>query len=428
MTGKVDDVVPQSSPAPSPAPAAGATPVAGARPSLGRIILFGALTAIGPLTIDMYLAAFPAVADDFAVSSSMVQLTLTATLAGLALGQLFLGSISDAFGRRRPLIVGLVLYVAASLVVAVTSSFALLFAMRFVQGFTAAAGMVLAMAMVRDLYAGSVLARLLSRLMLVSGVAPVIAPTIGAQFLAFSTWRSMFYALGAFGLLLAVLALILVKETLPESRRTQAGIMPALRSYGVLLRSSRYLGVVLTGSIAMGALFTYISAATFVYQDLYGFSVQLYAIVFAAGAVMITGGSQLNASLVGRFHPVNILRTAMAGGTFFGVVMVILAATDANKWAFIGVLMAALVCMGMVMPNTPTLALHEHAARAGAAAAFLGAMQFLAGALLAPVTGLFPQDSAVPMAAQMLACFAVGSLVFAFVAKPRDLIAAMPWK
>lgn len=424
MPSAVRGVVPETSLTPTPA----AEPLITSRPPIGRVILFGALTAIGPLTIDMYLAAFPAVADDFDVSSAMVQLTLTATLAGLALGQLFLGSISDAFGRRRPLIAALILYVLASLVVALTSSFALLFAMRFVQGFTAAAGMVLSMAMVRDLYAGSVLARLLSRLMLVSGVAPVIAPTIGAQFLAFGTWRSMFFALGAFGLLLVVLALALVKETLPESRRAQVGVMPALRSYGVLLRSSRYLGVVVTGSVAMGALFTYISAATFVYQDLYGFSVQMYAIVFAAGAVMITGGSQINASLVTRFHPVNILRTAMAGGTFFGLIMIILAATDANKWVFIGVLMAALLCMGMVMPNTPTLALHEHAARAGSAAAFLGAMQFLSGAVLAPVTGLFPQGSAVPMAAMMFACFAVGSVVFALVAKPRDLIASMPWK
>ncbi|GAB3568397.1 multidrug effflux MFS transporter [Spelaeicoccus albus] len=390
-------------------------------------MLFGALTAIGPLTIDMYLAAFPAVSADLDVSSAMVQLTLTATLAGLALGQLFLGSISDAYGRRRPLIAALVLYVLASLVVAVTSSFALLFAMRFVQGFTAAAGMVLSMAMARDLYTGSVLARLLSRLMLVSGVAPVLAPTIGAGFLALGTWRSMFFALGGFGLALAVLALVRVKETLPESRRAQAGVMPALRSYGVLLRSARYLGIVLTGSVAMGALFTYVSAATFVYQDLYGFSVQTYAILFAVGAVMITGGSQLNASLVGRFHPANILRTAMAGGAFFGAVLIILAASDASKWAFIGMLMPALICMGMVMPNTPTLALYDHPDRAGSAAAFLGAMQFLAGALLAPVTGLFPQDSAVPMAAMMFACFAAGSLVFALIAKPRALVRSMPW-
>ncbi|WGW12044.1 multidrug effflux MFS transporter [Saxibacter everestensis] len=398
-----------------------------ARPSAGRLLLFGALTAIGPLTIDMYLAAFPAVTEDLGTTEAVVQLTLTATLAGLALGQLLLGSISDALGRRNPLIVALSIYVLASVVVALSDTIALLFAMRFLQGLTAAAGMVLSQAMVRDLYSGSILARLISRLMLIVGVAPVLAPTIGAQFLLFGTWRTMFFGLGLFGLALVVLALIFVKDTLPVERRVKGGIGAALRSYGVLIRSRRYIGLVLTGSVAMGALFTYISSATFIFQGLYGMSAQVYALLFAAGALMLTAGSQLNGFLVGRVHPARIMRVALIGGTGAGALLLASALLDLGVTGVVCGILLVLFSLGFVMPNNPVIALHEHGNRAGAAAAFLGASQFLVGSIIAPVSGLFGASSAVPMAAIMAACLLVATVVYHLMARPSEIVRDIPW-
>lgn len=270
-----------------------AAPPASSRPRtepspLGRLLLFGALVAIGPLTIDMYLAAFPAVVEDLSTTEATVQLTLTATLVGLATGQLLIGALSDSFGRRRPLIASLTLYVVVSAAIAVSSSIELLLLLRFVQGLTGAAGMVLSQAMVRDLYSGSRMATFISRLFLVVGVAPILAPTLGAQFLIFGSWRTIFWALGAFGLLLAVLALALVKETLPPERRRHFGPRTLWASYRVLLSDRRYVGHVLTACTAMGCLFAYISSATFVFQGLYGMTTQQYALVFAAGAGALT--------------------------------------------------------------------------------------------------------------------------------------------
>lgn len=394
---------------------------------LVRLLIFGALVAIGPLTIDMYLAAFPTVVTDLATTEATVQLTLTATLVGLATGQLAIGAVSDALGRRLPLIVSLSAYVVISALIALSSSIEALLALRFLQGLTAAAGMVLSQAMVRDLYSGSVMATFISRLFLIVGVAPIIAPTLGAQFLHFGTWRSIFWGLAVFGLLLVVVASLLVRETLPPRRRTTLRPSTMLGTYGVLVRDRRYVGLVLTACTAMGSLFAYISSATFIFQDLYGMSTQQYALVFAAGAGALTITSQVNGFLVQRWHPAAIMRTALPVALAVALGLLAAALLDLGVGFIVAGVVLVMGVVGFVMPNSPVIALADHGERAGAAAALLGASSFTFGALVSPISGFFDASSAVPMAGVMVGCALTSVVVFFTLARPGDILRTMPW-
>jgi DHA1 family bicyclomycin/chloramphenicol resistance-like MFS transporter len=373
----------------------------------GLILLLGALTAVGPFTIDMYLAAFPQITSDMNTQAAAVQLTITATLAGLALGQLLIGSISDAIGRRRPLLIGLALYIAASLGIVFVTSVEALTALRFVQGFAASAGMVLSMAIVRDRFEGIQVGKALARLMLVVGVAPSIAPLIGAQFLRIGTWRWMFVSLAAFGAILLVLAAFLLKESLPTSMRRSGGVGAAAKSYGSLLRDPMFMGLALLSGFSMAALFTYVSSATFVFQEGFGLSAQQFALIFATGAVSITAGTQISGALLGRVAPEQVLRAAVLAALTITGLMVVVAVLGWGIWPLIALLVLTLLITGILLPTVPVIALEANAHRAGSAAALLGALQFGVGAAIAPVTGLFEEGSAVAMAGVMFGATAV---------------------
>jgi len=385
---------------------------AGIPPKLARIgggfiLLLGALTAIGPFTIDLYLAAFPQITSELGTQPAAVQLTITATLAGLALGQLMIGSISDAIGRRRPLLTGLGLYIVASLGIVFVTSVELLTALRFLQGFAASAGMVLSMAIVRDRFEGIQVGKALARLMLVVGVAPSIAPLIGAQFLLLGSWRYMFLALAGFGALLLGLAFFLLKESLPTQLRRSGGVGAATKSYGSLVRDPVFMGLALLSGFSMAALFTYVSSATFVFQEGFGLSAQEFAWIFAAGAVAITAGTQINGAMLGRVEPEQILRWAVLAGFAVTGSMVVVTALGLGLWPLIVLLVLTLLVTGILLPAVPVIALEANAHRAGSAAALLGAMQFGVGAAIAPVTGLFEEGSALAMAIVMFGATAV---------------------
>ena len=367
----------------------------------GFILLLGALTAIGPFTIDLYLAAFPQITSDLDTQPAAVQLTITATLAGLALGQLLIGSISDAVGRRRPLLAGLSLYIVASLGIVFVNSVEMLTALRFLQGFAASAGMVLSMAIVRDRFEGIQVGKALARLMLVVGVAPSIAPLIGAQFLLLGSWRYMFVALAGFGAILLALAFFLLKESLPVTLRRSGGVGAAARSYGSLLRDPVFMGLALLSGFSMAALFTYVSSATFVFQQGFGLSAQQFAWIFASGAVAVTAGTQINGAMLGRVAPEQILRWAVLAALVVTGSMVAVTALQLGIWPLIVLLVSNLLVTGILLPAVPVLALEANAHRAGSAAALLGALQFGVGAAIAPVTGLFEEGSALAMAAVM---------------------------
>jgi MFS transporter, DHA1 family, multidrug resistance protein len=358
------------------------------------IVVLGALIALGPLTIDMYLPALPAIAGDLQVTSSAVQLTLTGTLLGLGLGQLAIGPISDTVGRRVPLIAGTVLHVLASLGCLLAPNLAVLGSLRVLQGVGAAATMVVAFAVVRDLFSGRAAAVTLSRLMLVMGAAPILAPALGGAILLAGSWRDVFAALAALGAVLMVVAVRALPETLPPERRSTGEVGEVLRTYRSLLRDREFLVLVLVAALGMSGLFCYISGSSFVLQQEYGLSQQAYAVMFGAGAVAIIGAAQVNVVVLRWHTPRRIVLSALALATAAGATMTVLAVTDlAGLTGFTLALWVMLACLGFVLPNAPALALSRHGEAAGTASALLGAMQFGLGAVTAPLVGALGNDA-----------------------------------
>ncbi|WP_371829787.1 multidrug effflux MFS transporter [Rhodococcoides yunnanense] len=375
---------------PTPEP----TPEPTSAERLRVILVLGALIALGPLTIDMYLPALPSIVDDLNTSSAAVQLTLTGTLIGLAIGQLIIGPLSDIVGRRLPLIAGTAVHIAASLLCVVAPSVAMLGVFRGLQGLGAAAAAVVAMAVVRDLFTGRAAATVLSRLMLVMGVAPVLAPSIGGGILLVGSWRWVFGALALLGVGLLVLAIFSLRESLPPERRRGRGVMPIVRTYGSLLRDGQFLVLVFVAALAMSALFAYIAGSSFVLQEEFGLNEQQFAIVFSLGAIALIGASQFNVVLFGHFTPVRIVIAALAAALASAVVMVVLALAGLGGiLGFLIPLWFVLGAVGFVMPNAPALALTRHGEAAGTAAALLGAAQFGFGAIIAPVVGVLGNDA-----------------------------------
>ncbi len=367
------------------------------------IIVLGSLIAIGPLTIDMYLPAFPALADDLGASTSAVQLTLTGMLGGLAFGQLVIGPLSDAFGRRRPLLFGLVGHLAASLLCAVAPTIEVLSVVRVLQGFSGAAISVVALATVRDLFSGSAVARTMSRLMLVIGLAPILAPSLGGVILQFTDWRGIFVVLAAAALVLIGVAIFGLQETLPVERRRSARVGATLRTYRSLFRDRTFVALVLIAGLMFSSLFVYVSGASFVLQEGYGLDEGTFALVFGANSLALTLASQLNPRLIGRFGPAGVLTFAIGLSAVAATAIVLAGATGFG--GLLGVLvpmMLVLAAAGLAMPNTPALALTRHGEAAGTASALLGFSQFGVGAVVAPLVGLFGGTSAVPMGAMML--------------------------
>jgi DHA1 family bicyclomycin/chloramphenicol resistance-like MFS transporter len=371
------------------------------------IVVLGLLVALGPLTIDMYLPSLPRIAEDYQVSSSVVQLTLTGTLAGLAIGQLVIGPLSDSLGRRRPLMAGIVLHMLASLLCLFAPNIVVLGIARGLQGVGAAAAMVVAIAIVGDLFSDSTAATVMSRLMLVLGVAPVIAPSLGAAVLLRFSWHWVFAVLVVLAGLLLLLAALALPETLQVSHRRPLRIGGILTTYGELLRDRRFVILVLVAALGMSGLFAYIAGASFVLQGRHGLGQQAFALVFGAGAVALIGATQFNVVLLRRFTPQQITVWALAASALSGVIFVGLAASGVGGiYAFVIPVWAILGAMGFVIPNAPALALTRHPDAAGTAAALLGAGQFGLGAAVAPLVGVLGNDELA-----LAAVMTVGSVI-----------------
>jgi len=383
--------------------------------------VLGLLTALGPLTIDMYLPALPTITDDFGASAAGVQLTLTGTLLGLAFGQLLIGPLSDAVGRRRPLLAGVGVHLLASVLCVVAPNLAILGSLRVLQGLGAAAATVVAMAIVRDLFSGYAAAKLLSRLMLVVGVAPILAPTIGGQTLQFTSWRGVFVVLAGAAAAIMAAAAIVLPETLPAERRRSGGIAGTARDYGRLFSDRVYVGLILLTGLAMAALIAYVSGSSYVLQDGFGLSKQQFAYVFAAGAIGLIGATQLNVRLLRRWTPQRILAGALLAGLGFGLVLLVLAVTEVGGLAGILIpLWLVLAMVGLILPNGPAVALSRHGEAAGTAAALLGAVQFGIGALAAPLVGVLGVG-AVAMAIVVVGGMLAATLVCFLVVRPHRL-------
>ncbi|MGW2131917.1 multidrug effflux MFS transporter [Streptomyces coelicoflavus] len=405
---------------PHPAPKAG-EPVrplpAARRISLLVTLILGSLTATPPLAMDMYLPALPEVTRSLGAPAATVQLTLTACLAGMALGQIVVGPMSDKWGRRRPLLAGLAVYVVATALCAVAPNVELLVAFRLVQGLAGAAGIVIARAVVRDLYDGVAMARFFSTLMLISGVAPVVAPLIGGQILRFTDWRGVFVVLVVVGVVLGVVVWARLPETLPVEERHAGGAGDTLRAMRGLLADRAFTGYMLAGGFAFASLFAYVAASPFVVQEIYGASAQTFSLLFGLNSVGLVVVGQINGKiLVGRVRLDRVLG--------LGLVVVIAAATalllmSLGVFGEVGLgpvavaLFVLMSAMGISLPNTQALALMRVRKSAGSASALLGTSSFLIGAVASPLVGIAGEDTAVPMAVVQLvaAVVALGFLV-----------------
>ena len=384
-------------------------------------LVLGAFVAIGPLTIDMYLPALPTIREELATTSATVQLTLTGTLVGLALGQLVVGPLSDRLGRRTPLLWGTALHVVASALVLVAPTIAVLGVLRVLQGVGCAATGVVAMAMVRDLFAGRAGATMLSRLFLVMGVAPVLAPTIGGELLRVTSWRGIFAVLAGYGVVLLAVGYWGVRETLPPERRRSGGTAGTLATYGSLLRDRSYVGLVLVAGLSMAALFTYVSGSSFVFQRQFGLDEQQFGLLFGAGAVWLIAATQVNPVLLRRFSPGQVLLAATAAGTAAAAGLVAVALAGAGVAVVAVALWAVLFTAGLALPNAPALALAQNGDRAGSAAALLGAVQFGVGAVVSPAVGLLGND-AVAMGAVMVVVLVLALAVLVAVVRPWQVL------
>jgi DHA1 family bicyclomycin/chloramphenicol resistance-like MFS transporter len=372
--------------------------------------ILGALSAFGPLSIDMYLPALPELADDLDAAPSLVQLTLTAVLLGLAAGQLLGGPISDARGRRGPLLAGLVVYVIASILCAVAPSIGVLIAMRFLQGLAGAFGIVIGRAIVRDLSSGREAAALFAALILVNGVAPILAPVLGAGVLHVTTWRGVFAILAVIGVVLVAVTALLLGETLPRSERRPGGMGATLRTFRGLLGDGRFVGCVVSSGLAFAAMFAYISGSPFVLQEVYGASPVVFSVLFGVNGLGIVLAGRLSERRSNAGHePAELMRVGLlcvAGGAVALLVSVL------AGFGLLGVLPSLFVtvsAIGIIVPNAAALALSGHPSTAGAASGLLGVAQFAFGAAAAPLVGLAGEDTAVPMAI-VIAVLSLGAL------------------
>lgn len=374
------------------------------------------LTAVAPLATDMYLPAFPRMAEDLGTSASAVQLTLTTFMIGLALGQLVIGPLSDQRGRRGLLILGTAVSTVAGAVCALAPDIGVLVGARFVHGFAGAAGIVLARAVVADRASGAAAAKLFGLMMMIQGIAPVAAPLLGGGLSGAIGWRGIFWVLTAISAVLLVCVLVLVPETLPQERRTTGGLRATAHDARRVLGNRRYLGYTGAMVFAFAGMFAYISASPFVLQNVLGLSVGWYSVAFAVNALGIAAASAVNARLVGRFSPMALLRTGVIALVVVGVLLVVDATVlGLPTWPTLVLLFASTASLGLVAGNATGLATDEAAGAAGTGSAVMGALQFALGAAVSPVVGLAGESSAVPMALTMavVALLAAGSLLLA---------------
>ena len=388
-------------------------------PFVGRrylqlVLVLGALTAIGPLTIDTYLPALPQLTADMGATDSQAQLTITGLLVGLGLGQLVVGPLSDAVGRRKPLLFGLAAHGLMSLLCALAPSITMLAVTRTLQGVGGAAVAVVSMAIVRDLFSGVRAAQLLSRLMLVVGVAPILAPSLGSALLSVTSWRGIFVVLSAIAVALFVLALVALPETLPPVRRRAGNVRDSLRGYGGLFRDRLFVVMVVVSGLMFATLFAYISGAPFILQELFSLTPQQFGIAFSANAIGLIVMTQINPLLIKRISPVTALFISVAVSFAAAIALLVTSITGfGGLLGFMVPLFFIVSAAGLSFPNAPAIALNRHGESAGSASALLGAAQFVIGGLIAPLVGALSNGTPVPMAAVILSTSALALILMA---------------
>ncbi len=385
---------------------------AASRP-LGLILIIGALSAFGPLSIDMYLPGLPALTGDLGGAAWQVQLTLSACLLGLAGGQVVAGPLSDSLGRRRPLLVGLLAYALASALCALAPSVPALIGLRLLQGLAGAAGIVIARAIVRDRYRGADVARFFAMTMMISGLAPILAPVLGGLLLKVTSWRGIFLVLAVIGLALLAAAALGLDKSLPVERRRAGGLRATLAAFRMLLADRHFLGYAVASGLAFSAMFAYISGSPFVLQEIYGVSPQGFSLIFAANAVGIVAASQVSGRLVGRVAPRRLMALGIVGSLGGGLLLTAAVLAGVGLPGVLPAFFLAVASLGFIGPNATALGLADQPQDVlGSASGLMGVLQFVIGAGVSPLVSAFGTASALPLGLTMAAMSLSALVVF----------------
>jgi len=384
---------------------------------LGYALVLGSLAALGPLCTDLYLPALPDLASELNTNTATSQLSLTAGLLGLGAGQLIFGPLSDRFGRMRPLLLSLVLLLAASVWCALAPAIAQLIIARLLQGIAGAGGAVLSRAVARDLYSGHDLTKFFALLMLVNGLAPIIAPVLGGGLLTFLSWRGIFGALATISILLFIFSATKLHETLPVERRSQGGAGAMIKSLGMLLRERQFMGLCLTQGFIMAGMFAYIGASPFVLQQIYHLSPVTFSLCFAINGMGLVIAAQVSTRLAAVWGELMMVKVGLIIAAIASVILVIAGAMQAPLVTLLVPLFFSIINIGIIGPNAGSLAMQSQGRNAGSASALLGVCMFALGATSVPLTGI-GGTSALSMALTICGCFAIAILIFIFVARP----------
>ena len=380
------------------------TPLTGRRAGFALSTLLLLLTVFGPISMDLYLPVLPALTDEFHATASTAQLTITACLIGLAVGQVIAGPLSDRFGRRGPLLIGILAYVAASLLCSFSPSIATLVIARLVQGLTGAVGIVIAQAAGRDVYEGGALIRFYGRLTVVGGLAAIVGPVIGGQLARILDWRGLFDFLAAVGVALLLTTLLAFGETLPKQSRTRGGVKQTGRDFRVLLSDRLFVGATLISGLVMAALFAYLAGATYILQNVYGLSPQGYSYAFGLNSA----GFMIFGYLAGRASE----RWSERGTLIVGILMVLTGALGLLATGLLALPLPVVIVSLFLLasgtattaPPTTSLAMQDYPQFAGTASSVLGCARFGFGAVAAPLVGLGGVDARLPLGIITVIC------------------------
>lgn len=385
------------------------------------ILILGALAALGPLNNDMYLPAFPNISKDFETTASLVQLSLTSGLFGLAIGQVVSGALSDVYGRRKPVIIALLLFAITSLLCSLAPSIWSLIILRIIQGAAGGAGVVISRACIRDLYSGSEMTKALSVLVLIMGVAPILAPIAGGLLLNFVSWRGVFIALCVIGLLIMVAAFRL-PETLPKSERTSGGLRQTITAFKHLIKDRLFLGYALIMGFTSGAMFAYISGSPFVLQEIYHLSPQAFSVCFGVNAMGIIIASQITGRLAARYGESRFLIIGLSMQLLGGVLLLSVTILNAGLFLILLALFLVVSSIGFINPSGTTLAMESLNGNVGSASALIGLISFGIGGIVAPLVGALGSQTAVPLGVVVAICAGSAMFIYQFMIRRRNLV------
>jgi DHA1 family bicyclomycin/chloramphenicol resistance-like MFS transporter len=360
-------------------------------------LLLAVFCALGPFTVDMYLSAFPQIMKFFSTNASMVQASLTSALLGLSLGQIVIGPLSDVHGRRKPLLFSMILFFISSVGCAFSPNVETFIVLRFIQGFSASAGLVIARAIVRDLYNGVELTKFFALLTTITSVTPLISPLAGSAVISFTSWVGVFIFTGIVGIYLTIMTVWKIKETLRVEQRVSSNFSELLKNYKTLLLNGTFMGYALASGILFAGVFAYISGSPFIYQKIYGVSSQMFSILFALNGISLMLGAQLVKQLAGRMTERRIFLIGLALSFITSILVLIAVFFHAPLYALVISLFLFNSSIGIIGPISFTLAMESQGHIAGSASALLGIMPFLLGSVTSPLVGLAGEYSAIPL-------------------------------